>query len=274
MKRQDTDKLVRLDFDGMGDLLEYLKDIPKDNYSVTHCKNEWAGGSFKHAVDLARHGDPTRAQNIYEGVCKMKNEMLADDTSWRRDVAGAYFDVGDFLAGEPECFWEQQDEPAKPVVEVIVNASMNAAVEADVIRNRGAAAVALCDALANDGYTIDLQVVQVSSKLPLQGRMFESVVHFPNNPLDLDAVSYAVSNAGYVRRLGFGLKEMVTGYSNLNPVCFYGMPDDIKPEAGQIYFTSSNHRSFSEYDYETPERAARHILEALKDFDGTKAVSI
>lgn len=275
MKKTIENGVTNLHFYGVQDLVEYIKYTPETNTSVAYWDNEWCGGTFKHALELAKYGDKTNAQNIYEGLVKLRDaDKYAEASRYVKDVAGEYYDVGEYLAGEPECFFAERGEPARPVVEVVASVSMSSRISAESIRNRGAAIVALCDALDEDGYSVDLQIVFGAFGLPLEyGIRMYCYLHLATDPIDLDAVGFVLANASFQRRLMFAVMEKATGKRSLDR-WQYGTPCDIQPKAGQVYFCSSRHGEFNSHNYATPKSAAEHIRTALTDFDGTAAVTL
>ena len=162
MIERDIDRNSKhYEFSDIIDFAEYAEAIP-DDY---HAKNnddedftEWAGGTWEEALAQARTGNPELVKQLFDGV-NVINAMIEEEKVGEiRDVTGEYFDVADYLSGEPEVFRRDEYGERKPVVPVYASFSMNWRTSNDVIRNRGCAIVALCDELARSGFIVDLNL--------------------------------------------------------------------------------------------------------------------
>jgi len=166
---------------------------------------------FAEAVEMARKGWP-------EGLEKLAavRELVAMPQGVASLVpVPCISEEGDevlidrYLDGESDC-WVSFPMAATPqrgrIVSVWVHVSGGGRLSADVFASRGAAALALIDALENAGFRAE---VTITAKSQTEERQFNfrAVVKRAEDTLDLDRMSFCLMSAAVQRRLLFRLRE-------------------------------------------------------------------
>jgi hypothetical protein len=267
IERKVGNKVIQ-EYSSLLDFVEYAEGGPADGYSRNNSKSEveFAGGTWEDAVSQAKTGNPELVQELFNGV-NIINAMIEEERIGEiRDVTGEYFDVADFLSGEPEVFRREEFGEKKPVVPVYANFAMNWRVSNSVIRNRGCGIVALCDELAKRGFVVDLNMCMGNQ---FNGKTYYEKIRVALDPLDLDTAAYIIANPLCYRRLWFVVLE----HAENNPRCgFYGYPceydlDEIFATGlSGFYFVSSNHRMWDESNYSTLKSTKLHIKDMVESF--------
>jgi len=158
-ERELGKKRKLLEFTGIMDFVEYCQAVPEENWSRDNTRDEFCGGSWNNAIEQAMRGNPELVNNIFNGVNVISAMIEQEKVGEIRDVTGEYFDVSDYLSGEPEVFRRDEYGDREPVVPVYANFSMHSGVSVETIRNRGCAIIALCDELCSSGFIVDLHLV-------------------------------------------------------------------------------------------------------------------
>lgn len=204
------------DFDGW---LEHVAQTPKFHGAASRRSENagWSGtATFEDAMRLAKEGWPegmARVKEMTESLWKViGQQMTRVDVDY--DVAGSFADVDRFLTGEPEnmvLFVEDENVRGRgKVVKIWANMAASCGVSTETIFCRGAAVVALVDALEKLGYSCE---IVVASAIAGRWRGDEDVLQYDvcvrkaGEPLDLDRLAFALANAAWLRRLVFSAKE-------------------------------------------------------------------
>lgn len=276
IEQKIDDKRTLYTFYGIGDYVDYANDNPYVGSESASRKNtrgaiEFAGGTYEDAVEQAKTGNPELVNSFYDGVESLNAMIEQDGMAYYRDVTGEFFDVGDYLSGEPECWWRNDEFSGKrQVVPVYANFAMHCGISNKIILNRGCAIVALCDMLQRLGFIVDLNVVHaVRDSWIYSGQKYYEKVVVKTDPIDLDLLAFLVANPLFNRRLQFSALENYTkrehpdGYGT--PI-EYDLPDIFDTGVSGFYFTSSNHSVFKESNYNTLEHAKEHVLAMIGEF--------
>lgn len=271
MKQTIGKDSVLMEFSDILDFLEYAEGAPVDGHSHTNPKEKWCGGTWDDAVTQARLGNPKLVKSLFDGVNVLNAMIEHEQRGEIRDVTGEYFDVADFLSGEPEVFRREEFGDSRQVVPVYANFAMNYSVNVTAIKNRGCGIIALCDELSKSGFIVDLHLCQGAR--PGWGDGFDKKyytdIKVALDPLDLDTAAFIVANPLCHRRLWFAMLEHATGQTSCGG---YGSPDeydtsDVFSEGlSGFYFVSSNHSLYRESNFATMESTKDHILEMIDSF--------
>lgn len=267
MKYRMIGKKTKLyEFSDILDFVEYAEQIPEHYYAKESDDNEWHGGTFEDAVRQARTGNPELVRDLFEGTNVISAMIDEEQIGEIRDVTGEYFDVADFLSGEPEVFRRKEYCNRKPVVPVYANFSMNCKISNDVIKNRGCAVTALCDELSRSGFIVDLHLVQAAE---YECRKYLTSIAVQLDPLDLDTVAFIIANPLCLRRLWFAALERYVDdpnpYGHGHPT-EYVLDEIFESGLSGFYFVSSAHRCFSEYNFRSLEAAKDHVMNMVEKF--------
>ena len=175
----------------------------------------YAGGQFFHtanlteALSMAREGwDEPRAEidALVENIEDKIMPVLTPAFTMYRDVSGGSVDVGAFMSGEPECMIEMQlCEIAKPgkVISILVNGFYSAHTSEADITTRGAAIVALIDAIEKMQHSAEVWV-----EYPFTGISHLVKVKAAGESVDIDVLMFILGNRDAYRRVNFAAQEL------------------------------------------------------------------
>ena len=264
------DKIIQ-QYDSLLDFAEYAEgNMQKNAYSKKNTSDriKFAGGSWEDALTQAKTGNPELVTELFNGV-NIINAMIEEDRVGEiRDVTGEYFDVADYLSGEPEVFRREEYSDHRPVVPVYANFGMNCRISNTVIKNRGCGIIALCDELAKNGFIVDLNMVKMDN---YGKKQYYTKIYVALDPLDLDAAAYIIANPMCHRRLWFSILER----SENKPDCTdrsygfvgeYDLDEIFATGLSGFYFVSSNHYEFDSGNFTTMRRTKDHIMDMVQAF--------
>lgn len=261
-----NEKQVVAVFEDVIEYADYADMASACNFSRTFEDDYFCGGSFADAIQQAKTGNPELVKSFFDGVNVIEAMIEEEKIGEIRDVTGEYFDVADFLSGEPEVFRRDEMGLQKPVVPIYANFSMNGNTSKGVITNRGCAIVALVDELNRSGFIVDLSLIDA---VEYRRKNYYSRIKVRLDPIDLDAVAFIVANPLCLRRLSFAALEVFTdedccgGYGT--PI-EYDLSDVFSTGLSGFYFVSSDHSEFCSDNYRTLESAKKHILGMVEQF--------
>ncbi len=253
------------EFSDILDFVEYTAAVPETNYSKRfHGKRDrkFYGGSFADAIKQGKTGNPELVKSLFDGVNAISAMIEVERSGEIRDVTGEYFDVADFLSGEPEVFRREEYVDRKPAVTVCANFCMDCTVSTECICNRGCAIVALCDELSRSGFIVDIRLVHGAK---YNGMTYCTNIAIRNDPVDLDAVAFVMANPLCHRRLWFAALERYTGKKFCGG---YGYPCEYELNDAQsgFNFVSSLHDEFDVGNYESLKAAKNHVLGMIEQY--------
>ena len=260
-----------IEFDDILDAVQYAEEGPANGHSRSGSRDmvKFSGGTWEDAIKQARTGNPELVQSFFEGVNVLSAMIEQDKVGEIRDVSGEYFDVADFLSGEPEVFRREEYGEHRQVVPVYANFSMSCWVKNSTIRNRGCGIIALCDELCKSGFIVDLRLVEAcSGNGDFEGEFYTSI-KVGLDPLDLDTAAFVIANPLCLRRLWFAVLEHATdqrycgGYGTPQE---YDLSDIFDSGLSGFYFTSSCHKVFNSDNYNTLEATKDHIMAMINEF--------
>lgn len=201
---------LNLALDGASDLSDEHRSSRREHAS------RFVSTTWDEAVQLAQTGwrgealDEARrfAQRV---AAQVVTERLATTFEPFRDVTGSQIDIATFLAGEPECMIE-----AAPIrhasrgraVRIAVPVGYLADVDASLVLQRGAAVMALIEALAIAQHP--LEVWATSRRTSKSGKASTAcavLVQPANAPMDAGRVMFALAHPAMLRRLIFSALE-------------------------------------------------------------------
>jgi hypothetical protein len=262
-----SDKEILFEFDSVADFVEYSSQGPENGTSRSEYRTETAGGTWEQALEQAVTGNPELVHEIAYKVGNIEGMIEKDSPGWIRDVAGDFFDVADFLSGEPEVFRREELNEKKMVVPVYANFSMNSGISNDVIKNRGCAIIALVDDLQRAGFIAELSLV-FGSRYNGVERYIK--INISQDPADLDAAAFVLANPMCLRRVYLAFLERECKKRDCGG---YGCPIEFPVEKfteteglGGINFGSSSSFGFDRRDYCDLETAKDHINVIIEEF--------
>lgn len=186
------------------------------NSSRKETRDDWYGGSFAEAVEMATGAGYRDLLPEADRLAERVEQTVAADLfqttfASRYDVAGAEVDMGRFLSGEPECMIESTPIRVSRhgrAVRIAVPCNVSSRVTPEQVLARGAAVMALVDILARAQHPLE-----VWSVIPTMGEKRDArtsyavLVQEANQPLDPGRLMYALAHPSMQRRLSFSLRE-------------------------------------------------------------------
>lgn len=209
------------EFPSLKEFARYADMVPAENFSRTNSENKWAGGTFADALRQAEYGNSNFASPFVTELTELERIFLTEHEYDVRDITGEYFDVGDFLSGEPEYFFARMLEEQKPIMTIAANIGMNWLQTPALIRRRGCAILALADQLLTRGFQITMKLVE---SFVFEGKKIVFSIQIHQSPLELNDAVFVLANPLCLRRLGFAVLERVMHRSNCEG---YGCPEDF-----------------------------------------------
>ena len=182
---------------------------------------DFCGGlTYKQTIRTANDGWEAGADLVNRHALK-SFRAIADRIErphYVYDVEGTDIDVARFVDGDPEC-WARQEQrltegPGRRVFRFVFAWVVSGGVSTRTIESRGAAAVALIQAmeLAGHGVEVDLCYSVGAGANCGSGASYRKVEAYVNikkadQPLDLPRLAFAIAHPASLRRIGFGLME-------------------------------------------------------------------
>ena len=212
-KTYTTNKVQFTEFDSLGDFIRHAKDNPTPKES-----NQAKRESFNYtdnlsdACNLALHGwDEIRAEvdAQLDELVEHINDAFGEFYVSEHSTSGAFVDMGRFVTGEPECMVSFVSEPQARmgrVVKIVMNAVVSGHVNADLIKKRGIAILALVDTIHKLGVGIELwwEESMTGGK-----QEFSTLIklHSSEEPMDINSLMFSLAHPDMLRRLQFSVQE-------------------------------------------------------------------
>lgn len=207
--------IVSRHFHSITDFARAVKQaVPVEEFKAsTKPKNRnWDGGmDLPEAIDCAEKGGvwPEGAKNLLEA--KIETDVLMKDQTApaeETDVTGHTLDVGDFLAGVPDCWIGEgeEEECSAPIVVIGVQIGRRASVKSASVMRRGAAVLSLIDKLEGEGIRCELWALWANADHGYQSD-FRVKVKGAEDTWSPDSVAFALGHPCFNRRLAFRLCE-------------------------------------------------------------------
>ena len=209
-------KIIRQTFDGVQDFQAKCASAPPDgsygasvDLGARVQKDDWAGTkTIEEAFQQIDGWEAGRAE--VEKVRGALGDLVPSYSGaltfqTRLAVAGDEPDVGLFLAGEPECMLESYLErtPCGSIsVKVVFDCSVSGGFDSQSMVRRGAAAVAIVDALESAGLRVELDLI--ASAYSSGHIMIQTVpLKQAQDVIDLDRLAFWLASPAVLRRLTF-----------------------------------------------------------------------
>lgn len=212
-KTYTQDKVQFTEFDSLGDFIRYAKDNPTPKES-----NQAKRDSFNYtdtlsdACNLALHGwDEIRGEvdAQLDELVEHINDAFGEFYVSEHSTSGAFVDMGRFVTGEPECMVAFVSEPQARmgrVVKIVMNAVVSGHVNADLIKKRGIAILALVDTIHKLGVGIELWWEE-SMTGGKQEFSTLTKLHSSEEPMDINSLMFSLAHPDMLRRLQFSVQE-------------------------------------------------------------------
>lgn len=236
------------------------KNTPKNNYSRNYePDNFFCNTTWDESIKLAKYGINNQSK-ISKIVNSMNMLELVKTKDYKLAENGLYVDIGTYLSGEPEC-WISECYTNKPkkTVKILIHVACTGGVNFKAIENRGAGIVSLIQMLKKQGYIVKINIYDGTE---VSGVKYTYFLNIPSNPLDLQSLTYAISDASLPRRFTFAWLEKIFNTDSLH-FCGYGQPCSINQEhisKDIIHFSGINSESCNYNDIESTKQYIHDIF--------------
>jgi hypothetical protein len=175
---------------------------------------DWAYGEDGHygnddAFEMAANGWQSKQDAAIEiaenAITEIETEMDIDRWMPVWDVSGGSVDIGQYLAGEPECMMEYPVTPVPAtgrVVTICTSISASAAIDTEDMISRGTMIAALAMLLERLGYNTEIWADLSASG---GGKILRErvLVKSANDMIDPSRILFAIANPSMLRIIGF-----------------------------------------------------------------------
>lgn len=197
----------------------------------------WSGCSWKAALDLARFGWREGAVKVRRAFASLPAPTLSAGMAWRWDYSGERIDMSRFCSGDDACFRSRStlNRGRAKCVRLLVPMGYPCSTGSDSVLNRGAAIIAIVDALEMTRRTVEVVAAFSSTsdcdREPTSGYHMNHLVTVKaaGQPLVLDTLAFYLCHRASLRRIGFALMETVKEAESSHSDG-YGYGCDIHPD--------------------------------------------
>lgn len=175
-------------------------------------RDSWFNNESKsESIRKARYGDTALVPKAEALLTQLDQAIETPRRQWELAPAGAFCSVPDMLAGRPANMRRMvmtQDEKAP--ITILATTTSSGGIHASTLQKRGTVILALVMALTR------VRPVSLQQLTILDGRdNGETVItaEINTHPLDLATACYALTSAGFARRLTYGLAETLNRFT-------------------------------------------------------------
>ncbi len=240
--------------------------------------NQWAGGTFAECLNLARNGWPEgydaikqATQAIFQRVAM---RLPVQETQWHEVPTAGCLDIGRLMEGDPNAWIEQvtteevSSGPSNKTCRIVANITTSCTVSTHTVFTRGAAIVALGEALELLGRSVEITIGQCVAGYG-EGMPKVSEVRCTVKPFHSRAnwplLSFCLAHPGMQRRLVFASQETfpqdVRRAFGFHTSEGYGRPTDGFTDTGDLYLPAA---TGWDKQWQNAEVAEQWVLEELQ----------
>jgi len=207
-------------------------------------QSETGGESFTGTVDYAdamakvfRWDEGAAQVTAMRAQLNLGIERFRSESYRSAQLPGAV-SMADYIARRPKPVIARRrtDEKAKghgKVVRIVVNPSASAAIDGEVIMRRGAAVMALAEAIEKRGGRVEILMRYGVTSGDTQGQ-YETVIKRAGVALNLNTVAFAMAHPSMLRRLMFRAMENTPHVMRMTKGG-YGSPWNPPTNEGEVY---------------------------------------
>lgn len=208
----------------------------KERESYNNGKSFAGTSSVEESLQIAHDGDPAIIKYVQEQAKQIlleKKDMIDAPYDVHRDVEGLFHDVGLYLMGEPESFYNEKNTliPDK-CLDVHLVCSYNCNIDEDDVKENIKYIVAAISVLEMSGHRVAVHAWWHShqeSGHP-NNNIYKQIKDY-RQPMNL-AMLVGISHPGFFRRLTFRIKELM-GADDWGYGHSYGKMDNCTFDLGQ-----------------------------------------
>lgn len=265
-KLEGNKPLLLREFSGLKDLTAFLESTPPDAGWDNHCDDSypyrfaWAGAhSYTEAKQMLTKGtniaEIKKAVHRGAGVTMKRQKTLG--------VIGACPNVPAYLAGSPACMYRVDRTRAKGAYNVFVDVGVNCGIEKSEVCEAGIEILIRVLKLAST-YPVNLLVGDLST---YENKVYGCAVKIMDagRAYNTARVSYALTEAGFLRVFGLGVIERNGRYWSSRASSGYGYPLDNEERRRVLKATYNNSILISTLE------VIRDSERAFKDIDAVLA---
>jgi len=240
----------------------------------------WTGTkNFQAAMDLARKGWSEGLETIAamsEEIWKVVGQEIKKQT-FQYDVCGDVVDVDRYLSGEPENmiqFTEEQAVGHGKIIKIWVNTVASKGVSATTMFYRGAAVVALVDALEKLGFSCEVSTIDAISERWSGDKnvlRYNVLLRGAGEALDLDRLAFALAHASWLRRLIFSAMEQESpALRRMFGIGMgtYGNPEEARGATNDEHGIDVPSLRYGTHHFQSQEAATKWVLTAAAQLLG------
>lgn len=228
----------------------FRSEVQRPGQSFTYCTSlnateEWTGTkSFDHALQLMDNGWPEGLARIQELKREIKAPSAMSETfAFHHSESGDEPDIGRFVDCEPECMMEFHTEyvpRSGRVVRLMLNAFVSAGISRESIFLRGAAAMALSDAIEQTGLRCEIDLI-MAAKSNSCSLLTDVVIPIKaaDQQIEPDRLAFMLAHPSIFRRFMGRLFEQEPNREFQKHWSGWGQPGDLNPvPEDAVYFGS------------------------------------
>ena len=185
---------------------------PRESTSETN--DSWAGASYNGALEMLTSGWEKGRDKMEVFQRGITSEIKPRDIGPQSffDMTGEECDIGRFCSFDPENMLDFRfEETSKQgrIIKLMVQGWVHAGAKQDQMLRRGAAAVAIADALEGAGYRVELELYFYNRESNEYHSIFYVPVKDADQNLQIDRLTYLFCHVSVMRRLWFRVAEQM-----------------------------------------------------------------
>lgn len=232
MKFDDSNPIETLSFENYTEAIDIAykacDKFPKGKRNLDYGFSFTHAYSVDHAYKMASEGWPEGYQ-LFKAIAdriEVASHVMKPETFF--DTTGDYgFDMGRVMSGEPENIlnvYETEDISNNgPIISIGVNVVASGVIESSVLIRRGAAILALIDALEQSGKRIELDALYYIGSNNFRGIGHKLIVPLkrPDFAAQPDQIAFALAHPAFMRIFMFSALALAGahGYSSAGSAC-------------------------------------------------------
>lgn len=172
--------------------------------------DDWLGNAtYDEALSLARNGWPTGTAKVQGLTANITSKLtsLIEVPTIQYDVTGMDYDIGLYLSGRPECWYNfensVQEGTGTTIVRMVYNYGARFSVSPEAMIARGVVAASLVVLLEQTGRRVEL----IACNRTEEGTDIRIPVKMADWDLDIDRLSFILAHPAMLRRLGFAIRR-------------------------------------------------------------------
>lgn len=241
-------------------------------------QKDWYGTeSLDEALDLAENGYEEGLQ-----AAKMLKDridaILKSETYERKyfhDVVGGSVSLPDYVLGVPDHMMNYDialERHLGKTIEIVAEMGMNCGISTQSIELRGAALLAVIDALENQGFRVDVTITETVGNHGNLRMCYRVPLKNGDRSLSPSMISFAITHPAWLRRILFSVEEHEPidirnrfGFGYDTPHGGYGRPENPSPNflEGKLFFGGDT--AFKDID-----QAVKWVSNILNQYKGAQ----